>query len=472
MNPVPNCSSRRTLLQYNDLTVQRFNFAAILFAAFFFTAAARAQVSPPTSIRSLSGQFTVTAGPSVSPLFRPPGLATNCLRLDAALLAVAAENFKGSLWQQLGLDPSGAWSGRVFFELRPARSASDEVTIASRYFVKAWDYQVAMPDVVPRPRYARALAGVLLLEIANRQNQDPLRSAEVPQWLTAGLAQEVLAIDGANVALTMPAKSSGGILQARVNESQREIDPFAGARFALENIPALTFDELAWPSSEQLDGEDGGAYLASAQMFTASLLALKDGPQQMRTFLAQLPDHLNWQTAFFAAFQADFKRPLDVEKWWALRLVSFTAHAPGPRWNMDESLGRFDDLLAVPVEFRSDTNALPQHMTVTLQTAIRSFSTAESEAIVRVKLRDFGIAQYRMAAPFDSLAARYRAVLADYLGEQGGSRAVIRDKRGRPVHAFASAEVTLTKLDTLDARRRQIEVRLNALTTPRNLTGQ
>jgi hypothetical protein len=32
--------------------------------------------------------------------------------------------------------------------------------------------------------------------------------------------------------------------------------------------------------------------------------------------------------------------------------------------------------------------------------------------------------------------------------------------------------MTLSKLDTLDARRREIEVRLNTLSSPRNLTGQ
>jgi hypothetical protein len=469
MNPALNRPPRRMLPGFNDSAGRRFNFMAALFAAIFFTAAVRAQMPPladGAAVHSLSGQFTITAMPGVSSLFRPPGLATNCLRLEPTLLAIAAENFKGSLWRRLGLDLSAGWSGEIFFELRPARTTSDEVTIASRFFVKAWDYQVAMPDVVTRLRYGRALASVLLLEIANRQNRDPLRSVEIPQWLAAGLGQEVLAADGATAALTAPAKSAGGILQSRVNESRHGIDAFAGARSALENYPALTFDELSWPSGAQLDGGDGGAYLACAQLFTTSLLALKDGPYKLRTFLALLPGYMNWQTAFFAAYQADFKRPLDVEKWWSLRLVSFTAHAPGPRWNLEGSRARFADLLAVPVEFRAATNSLPQHMTVTLQTAIRSFSSADCEAVVRVKLRDFAMAQFLMAAPFDSLAAGYRAVLADYLGEPGGARAVIHGRRGQTVRRSASVEATVKTLDFLDARRREIEARLNALPLP------
>ncbi len=58
------------------------------------------------------------------------------------------------------------------------------------------------------------------------------------------------------------------------------------------------------------------------------LLGLKNGPAKLRALLAELPAHLNWQTAFFDAFDEDFKRPLDVEKWWALRVVNFAATRP------------------------------------------------------------------------------------------------------------------------------------------------
>jgi hypothetical protein len=442
-----------------------FSFAATI----LFVGIAHAQISAPDFvIRSLSGQFTVRAAPAVSPLFRPPGLATNCLRLEPALLVVAAENFKQSLWRQLGLQPSADWSGKIYFDLRPARTTAEDFTIASRRILQAWNYHVAMPDVVTRPRYARALAAVLLLEIANRNNLNPQRSAEIPLWLADGLAQQILATDGETVALTTPAKSFDGILQARLNESRRGLDPFIAARAALENFPALTFDELSWPTGLQMDGADGGAYLACAQLFVADLLALPDGRTKMRSFLAQLPNCLNWQTVFFAVYAEDFKRPLDVEKWWSLHLVKFTALGRGPHWNLDESRARFADLLAVPVEFRSATNALPQRMTVALQTAIRSFSAAQSESVVRLKLRDFGMAQFQMSPPFNALAAGYHTALADFLGEQKNVRATVPDKHSQPAHRIASVDETLKKLDILDARRREIEVKLNASPLQRN----
>ena len=37
-------------------------------------------------------------------------------------------------------------------------------------------------------------------------------------------------------------------------------------------IPALTFEELSWPTDAQVSGADGGVYRASAQLFVNDLL--------------------------------------------------------------------------------------------------------------------------------------------------------------------------------------------------------
>src|ERR1017187_3808514 len=76
---------------------------------------------------------------------------------------------------------------------------------------------------------------------------------------------------------------------------------------------------LSWPTEAQMNGADGGVYFASVQLFLHDLLDLKSGPEKLRALVTELPDHLNWQTSFFDAFRDDFKPPLEVEKWWALR---------------------------------------------------------------------------------------------------------------------------------------------------------
>ena len=177
----------------------------------------------------------------------------------------------------------------------------------------------------------------------------------------------------------------------------------AGARRTLQNSPALTFEQLSWPGDEQVNGADGGVYLASSQLFVHDLLALPNGAAKCRDLLVRLPDCRNWQTAFLAAFHENFPRALDVEKWWSIRVIAFAAHNQGPRWPSPASRQRLTELLAVPVEFRSSSNALPLHVEISLQSAVQNFAPAPRETILRTKLRDLQLAAFRLAPP-----ARFR----------------------------------------------------------------
>jgi hypothetical protein len=144
----------------------------------------------------------------------------------------------------------------------------------------------------------------------------------------------------------------------------------------LRNHPALTFEQLSWPTGAQLSGADGGVYRASAQLFVNELLGLKNGRAHLRAMLETLPDCYNWQTAFQSAFRENFPRPLDVEKWWALQVVGFAARDPGPMWTPAASRDRLDEILSVPVEMRTASNALPAHAQISLQAVIRNWDRA------------------------------------------------------------------------------------------------
>lgn len=449
--------------------------ASVLFLALIFsTAGAHCQPAPPenSSVQSVSGQFTVTVTPEFSPLLHRVDLATNreIVRLQPALLAVTAERFRSALWSQLGLQPGGNWSGKIVLALHPARTPLDEVNLNIGPLLKVWHYRVELPDMLLRPRFSRALAAVLLLEIANRDNPDANHSAELPPWLVTGLAQVTLGGELGKIILSAPDKKVDDLMLLRVNKKVRGLDPLAEARATLKIVSAPTFDQLCWPTGEQLEGGDGGAYLAGAQLFTADLLALKNGPEKMRALLAKLPSCLNWQTAFFAAFHEDFRRPLDVEKWWALRVVRFAARDPGPRWTPAASRERLADLIAVPVELRNEVGALPERMTISLQAAVQNFTLAEREAVFQLKLRDLELAQFRLAPPFSELAGGYRVALKEFLGrgDETVSATVSNQKKSR-VGRSVSAAATLKKLDALDARRRQAELKLDASPLPKAL---
>ena len=142
----------------------------LLLVALVTFARAQFSFSDQNAANSVSGQFLV----SLVPDHRPPvpNLIpkgdTNIIQLKTALLAVAAERFKMALWQQLGIRPDAAWSGKIFLRLHPARSLDETVAITSDRFLDHWNYIVDLPDTLTKTRYARALSGVLSARAVSR----------------------------------------------------------------------------------------------------------------------------------------------------------------------------------------------------------------------------------------------------------------------------------------------------------------
>jgi hypothetical protein len=428
-----------------------------------FLAAARGQSSflplEPTS--SVSGQFIVSVAPDDGSYFRPPDAGTNTamLRLEPSLLAVSAERFKAALWREIGLAPDSSWSGKIFLVLHPARALDETVLVAAQPFIRRWNYRLELPDLISRNRCARALSAVLLLEIANRNTPVSGRSAVLPAWLVDGLARQVLEAQESQVILSAPVKVENSVTLTRLNENRRGIDPLAAARRTLQISPALTYEQLSWPTDAQLNGNDGGIYLASAQLFVNDLLALNNGPAKVRALLAQLSAHENWQSAFLTAFRDNFARPLDVEKWWALRVVAFAARDPGPRWTPGVSRDKLDAALAVPVNIRYSSNSLPSYAQISLQAVLRSFAPERQAEIFQTRLRDLDLIQLRLTPELAPVAGGYRQVLADFLGER---------KKGRSRRPPGIA-ATVRQLDALDARRREVESKLRLGVVPPDL---
>ena len=428
--------------------------SAVLFGISCGNAPAQLSLPGVNAARSVSGQFIVTSDRSLPLAATLPGAANaDFVRLEPALLAVSAERIKQALWRELGIDSSAPWQGKIFLTLHPAMSLDESVTIISEHFADGWDYRVALPDVLSRPRFLRAMTGVVLLEFANRG--PGARSAEIPTWLTDGLSQPLLATGAVEIVLSSPVKTVNGLLESRTDVTERGMDPLASARGVLRDHPALTFDQLSWPTDAQVSGDDGGVYRASAQLFVTDLLNLKNGPAHLRAMLQVSPRYYNWQTAFQEAFRADFAQPLDVEKWWALQVVDFMARDPGPTWTPAVSREKLDQILSVAVDFRAASNALPAHAEVSLQAVIRNFDSARQTVILETKLRDLELAQLRMAPPLAALTAEYRITIADYLGENRQIRQPLWSKHSVPQEAGAND--TLQKLDAFDAQRRTVE---------------
>jgi len=453
----------QTLKCCAGLRLERLTASTLLFSVLFFPAVARAQAPLPDMVAtrtSFSGQFAVIGAQQISPLARQPAAVTNAemVRLDPALLAVSAERVKKPLWRQLGIDLMTPWRGRIFLALHPAASPDENVTIISTRFAGVWNYRVELPDVVSRTRLTRALTGAVLLELANRDNPGD-RSAEIPAWLTEGLAQHLLATGAPEMIMSPPDKLVNGLPENQIMVVERGVDALEKARPVLHDNPALTFEQLSWPDDAQLSGDDGGIYSASAQLFVCDLLELNRGAEQLRAMLQMLPRYYNWQTAFRAAFRADFPQPVDLEKWWALQTVSFAERGAGPLWTPAASRDKLDEILSVPVEMRSAPTNLPVHAAISLQAVIRNFNFERQSVILQTKLRDLALAEWRMAPQFAVLTDAYRRALTDYLGGRIGAapaaRAVVKHPTVAPPKKNAAD--TVKRLDALDAQRRAME---------------
>lgn len=445
--PTPKLESRRRVS-----TIQCFNAAVLLFCALIFPSAARAQfplLDAATTRSSVSGQFIVIGADADLAAARSPLAITNAegVRLQPALLAVIAERVKQPLWRALGLNPLSHWRGRIYLALHPAAAPDENVNIISTRLAGVWNYRVELPDVLARAHLARALAGVVLLELANRDNATG-HAAEIPAWLAEGFARQLLA-DSPGMILSLPDQLVNGVPQNQVTVVERGVDPFAEVRPILQTNSVLTFEQLSWPDAGQLNGDDGGVYRASAQLFVNNLLALKDGPENLLAMLQMLPRCYNWQTAFRAAFAPDFPRPVDVEKWWALQAVCFATRGSGAQWTPAVSGDRLDELLTVPVETRAASNSLPVSAAVSFQTVIRDFDFARQSEIFRAELRDLRRAGWRMTPQNAALAEAYCRVLADYLGARNG----VVPRLSPPPSKWQRAG-TVKKLDALDAQRR------------------
>jgi hypothetical protein len=398
---------------------------------------------------SASGQFQVL---DLRSGFRvPPGTArfadTNIIALEPTLLAVSAERVRTVLWRELRI--SGAWRSKVYLVLRPARTANDSAEVRTVNGLEGWACRVELPDHLTRHRFIRALVEVVLLEYANRSGTD--RAAEIPPWLADGFTFHLLANHGTELVLETPRFNANGVTFTPITSNQQRISEFERAHKILVGDEPLTFEQLSWPDAAQLNGPDQSRYLASAQVFTVSLLRLQDGPDCYRNFLAALPAHRNWQLALLRGFPSHFTRLLEVDKWWSLESGHFVGRDLTQTWSVEESCTKLAATLRAPINRYADTNALPEKTDLSLQEVLRSWKPTEQIACVRAKSADLAALRVRLAPELAPLADEYRAALDNWLRKR--TQINLSSTSGKMISpAPPSSTATIRQLDDLDAR--------------------
>jgi hypothetical protein len=424
---------------------------------------ANAQVQPnvavlagPQVVNSSSGQFYVSTRQPLSPNTLQLAVSADLLTLEPALLAVSCDRIKAELLRQL--DMGDHWRGKIFVSLHPSRSADESIQVVSERFGGNWQCIVELPDAIYRDRLVEAIVRATLLEIANRNATK--RSTEVPEWLARGLARQLMGSSEVKLILPPPARQKDGwnISRTTMDFSDdprpsvfptRKLNPLSDASPVLRTNEPLTFEQLGWPTDEQLAERGAGVYSSSAQLFVNELLQTKEGPACLRNMLAMLPDYLNWQLAFEQAFQPMFKTTLDVEKWWALEIAQFSGRDLLHLLTREESAQQLDAVFEFPIHVQIGQSA-PMRTDISLQTIIRGWSRTQQLDMVKNKIWELGVLRLRISPDYIPLVDDYLEVMQEYYKKRSSSTRILA---AVGLISDKSEDEAIMRLDRLDVER-------------------
>lgn len=443
--------------------------------AFFFAlaalTAANAQMPPGTAVvQSISGQFLVSSrSAAISANSLRLAVAPDMTTLQPALVAVSCERIKQELLRELGVRDQ--WQGKIFVVIAPAESTDDPVAVAPEWFAGNWNCGIQVPDVIDRERFVEAVVRACLTEIANRNSRGHF--TELPEWLVQGFTGELLGFCEEELVLAPPQRGINGYSVTRLGvdltdnprisgPNVRRMNRLAEAIAIVHTNRPLTYDELSWPTDEQLTGGERIAYRSSSELFVSQLLRLRNGPACMSAMLAELPNYLNWQLAFLDAFQNSFREPLDVEKWWALQLADFTGRDLLHLWTPEETWKQLDEFFQIPIDVKIGP-APAMRTDITFQTVIRGWSRTRQLQLLRQKLWDLELLRTHVSLDYVQLVEGYREALQGYYQKRiSGARNI--PKYGPLLDKLE--DETIQQLDALAVEREKMRPQPQVPLTP------
>ncbi len=415
--------------------------AVIVFVLGFLSQVCRADVQTDVvTVQSRSGLFTIH-GPSapLKSLYFNNFVGNRPLVLDPALLAVSCEQIKELLFAELGYNvrqqmASGKQNlglGKIFLVLH--EKADEPIAFSAIPATGGLSYRVDLPNEMFASRMIETIVQMLILDMANLRNNGPTVSP--PIWLTDGLVHHLQSVG----LETLPLEANLPVTKVKVRK-----EPAAQIRENLHEQIPLTFDELSWP--EKLSPERAAVFEDSAQLLVYQLLRLKDGRACMRKMIGSLPRYKNWQFAFLHAFQPHFAEVIDVEKWWALTLVSFTGRDPMQIWSREESEKKLNAALKVPAQMYTAQNAMPQRTDLNLQRVVKEWDYTRQQLALQKTVAQLRTLRFRIAPELLPIVDDYRKTLETYL---------LTRRPGKPqeknsVNATTLQKATAKRLDELD----------------------
>lgn len=360
--------------------------------------------SPWATPATVPVQTRIAGGRAFLLLPKTSGRGTNesKITLEPAVLVVTCERLKGIFLAELGL--SDHWQGRIDLAIDSTAPDGAEPRLKAGRDWDGWNYELDLPRSLPPKILEEALVQTMLLELVNRNAGE--RSAEVPLWLIAGLSAH---LEGYNLPTFM--------LQPGVQwaSSNVRMEGSSQAREILRQHSPLSFQQLSWPQASDVSGDELKVYRACAQLFLEGLLQFPDGKDALRRMLAQLPQHLNWQTAFLLAFHDRFDQLLDVEKWWSLTAVGFCRGGLTPDWDENQLWKKIQESLEAPVTVHLDAGQMPVEARYTLQEVIAQWSSSDANEAIERSIAALEALPMRNSPELRVISSLYVKTLQDYL---------------------------------------------------------
>jgi hypothetical protein len=294
----------------------------------------------------------------------------------------------------------------------------------------------------------RSLTEVVLLEMANRENQSTV-CAQPPLWLAEGMNQLLVGDYGRDLVIES---------QTSLVRSERKPDPLKESRLQLRGREPLGFSALTLMTSEQVAPDSFPQFQASAALL-AHLLT--DETRRARTgqFLAQLPASLNWQTTFLALNRAEFATLLEAEKWWAVNAAHELAAAPDQFWAPAAVTARLADLFTESALVRTSDGSAENPDRVALSRVVLEWDWPTQSLVLQRKVAQLQLLLLRtpeQPAPLRRLVGESLRTLERYLGERQGA-GTGPTNRGEPNdRAMVLAKGTARRLAALEARRAEM----------------
>ena len=425
-------------------------------------ASARAQTAP---IRSVTGQFSARqlepakflpapADPMQTPVAggwayllssgASPALRNNDeVTLQPGMLVISCEQIKSLLLARLEM--ADRWQGRIDLTINPSLAEDQAPRLRAEFNPRGWTYKLELPRHVQQEILMRWLICSMLLEIANRQAG--VQSAEVPLWLVEGMNADLQANS-----LPTYIHQPGQNLTMDVRWDKRaEMMPLE----LRKNAP-LTFQQLSWPQASDLTPEGLPLFRSCSQFFLEELLRIDDGRACLRSMLAQLPQHWNWQTAFLQGFHSHFEQLLDVEKWWSVSCVNFVKGNKAQTWSDADCRKTLQSSLDVPVSVHFGSDQLPVEAMITLQEVIRQWRPADADAALQRAVAGLKFLAPRATPQWRPLVQLYLNTLLEYIRASRAAGVVRPLGKNTPSLLPGAKSDAIKQLDALDRQREVI----------------